>query len=61
MAQIIIHEEITDVSCLTNLMEIIKEQINQGNTRGYYPTWELVATFDEKMALKKSIEETWEA
>lgn len=60
MAQIIIHEEITDVSCLTNLLEIITKQINDGYTRGFYPTWELQATPEEKMAIKESVEETWE-
>lgn len=60
MAQIIIHEEITDVSCLTNLMEIIKQQIAQGYTRGYYPTWELELNEEERTSVKQSIEETWE-
>ncbi len=60
MAQIIIHEEITDVSCLTNLMEIIKEQIVQGYTRGYYPTWELELNEEERVLVQQSVEETWQ-
>lgn len=59
MAQIIIMEEITDVDCLTNLMEIIKEQISKGNTSGYYPTWKLDMTEEERMAFHKSVEENW--
>ena len=59
MAQIIIHEEITDVSCLTNLMEIIKQQINEGYTRGFYPTWELVLNEEERVSVKQSVEENW--
>jgi hypothetical protein len=60
MAQIVIKEEITDVSCLTNLMEIIKNQISQGYTSGYYPTWELVMTEEERIVFHKSVEEDWE-
>ena len=52
-------EEITDVDCLTNLMEIIKEQISKGNTSGYYPTWKLDMTEEERMAFHKSVEENW--
>jgi len=60
MAQIVIKEEITDVSCLTNLMEIIKDKISQGYTSGYYPTWELVMTEEERIVFHKSLEEDWE-
>lgn len=43
MAKLIINEDIP-ASEMPALLEELSRQIEEGNTSGYYPTWELVAT-----------------
>lgn len=41
MTSITINEEVDSADSMATLLRIIASSIEEGNTSGYYPTWEL--------------------